>query len=227
MKLAIMQPYFFPYIGYFRLVAAVDRFVFYDDVNFIKNGWINRNRLFLAGDVRYITISLSGASPFLKIDEINIQMNDLARKKILESIRHSYSKAAHFREVNDILSEVLFSTDRHISTLAKLSVILVSKYLDLQTEFVMSSSCYKNSHLAGAGRVIEICRNEGADAYYNLPNGEGLYERSMFESNGIDLCFIQPNLIPYLNFSGKFYPGLSIIDVLMFNDKNAVREMLC
>ena len=73
MKLAIMQPYLFPYLGYFQLIAAVDKFVFYDDVNFIKNGWINRNRLLISGKVNYITIPLSGASSFLKINQVLVQ----------------------------------------------------------------------------------------------------------------------------------------------------------
>lgn len=226
MKLAIMQPYLFPYIGYFQLVAAVDKFVFYDDVNFIKNGWINRNRLLLSGEVRYITIPLSGASSFSKINEITLQANDLWRKKISESVRHSYSKAPNFSEINNLLSDVLFSNETHISTLAKLSITAISRYLELETQFVMSSSCYENSDLNSVERVLDICRKEQTDFYYNLPGGRELYDNKLFESKGINLRFIKPSLSTYKQFSEQFHPGLSILDVLMFNDKSTVQEML-
>jgi hypothetical protein len=226
MKLAIMQPYLFPYIGYYQLVAAVDKFVFYDDVNFIKNGWINRNRLLLSGEVRYFTIPLSGASSFSKINDIIVQKSELWRKKMAESIRHSYSKAPHFREINDLLSEVLFADEIHIAALASLSVTTICRYLDLETQFVLSSACYGNADLHGVERVLDICKREQSGFYYNLPGGRELYNSELFESNGVSLRFIKPNLSAYKQFSEQFHPGLSIIDVLMFNDRNSVRDML-
>lgn len=226
MKLAIMQPYLFPYIGYFQLMAAVDKFVFYDDVNFIKNGWINRNRLFLAGDVRYITIPLTSASSFLKINQIVVQSSDVWRKKISESIRHSYSKAPYFPSINNIICDVLSSGENKISNLAKNSVIAIADYLGLKTRFVMSSALYKNENLNGVARVLDICHEEKANQYYNLPGGKDLYDEKLFKLNGMDLCFIRPELKGYRQFSTDFHPGLSIIDVLMFNDRDIVREML-
>ncbi|KHD11749.1 WbqC-like protein [Candidatus Thiomargarita nelsonii] len=226
MKLAIMQPYLFPYLGYFQLISAVDRFVFYDDVNFIKGGWINRNRLFLSGGIRYITIPLSKASPFLKINEVVVQEHNLWRRKMLESVRQSYSKAPYFTSVYNIFREVLFADEKKIATIAKLSVISVSEYLELKVRFVNSSSCYNNSNLTGMERVLDICRLENADDYYNLSGGRLLYDDKIFKLNNINLNFVEPHLKLYAQFSDKFYPGLSIIDVLMFNDVNAVREML-
>lgn len=226
MKLAIMQPYLFPYIGYFQLVAAVDKFVFYDDVNFIKNGWINRNRLFLAGEVRYITVPLAGASPFLKINQIEVQNNGLWQKKMLESLRHSYSKAPNFSVINELISEVLFSGKTCIGDIAADSVLMVSKYLGLATNFSNSSSCYENEDLHGSERVIDICKKERAEEYFNLPGGRELYKRELFEKDNIDLLFITPNLERYQQLGKEFHPGLSIIDVLMFNDPAKVRAML-
>jgi hypothetical protein len=226
MKLAIMQPYLFPYIGYFQLVAAVDKFVFYDDVNFIKNGWINRNRLLLAGEVRYITVPLSGASPFLKINQIEVQNNGLWQKKILESLRHSYSKAPNFSIVNDLISEVLCSKKTCIGDIAADSVITVSKYLGLATNFSNSSFGYENQHLHGSERVIDICKKEKAEEYFNLPGGRELYSRESFEKENVDLLFIAPNLERYQQLGKEFHAGLSIIDVLMFNDPAKVRAML-
>jgi len=226
MKLAIMQPYLFPYLGYFQLIDVADKFVFYDDVNFIKNGWINRNRLLISKNVNYITIPLSGMSSSLKINQVMIQQNDRWRKKILQSVRQSYSKAPYFKEVNNILSEVLFSEENYISNLAKKSIILVSQYLELETQFIISSSNYNNMELGGVDRVIDICHREKATEYYNLPGGKGLYDNDLFELNEIKLYFVKPFLSRYQQFSEEFIPGLSVIDVLMFNDKSTAREML-
>ena len=226
MKLAIMQPYFFPYIGYFQLIAGVDKFVFYDDVNFIKNGWINRNRLYLSGDVRYITVPLSGASPHQKINQVQIQMNDNWRKKMLESIRHAYSKAPYFTDVFALLTHVLSARDECIATLAKKSVVAVSNYLGIKVQFVDSSDIYQNADLNGAQRVIDICLNESASHYYNLPGGKALYNSDEFTSKGVALGFINAKLKPYPQLSKEFAPGLSIVDVLMFNDVSSIREML-
>jgi hypothetical protein len=226
MKLAIMQPYFFPYIGYFQLVAAVDKFVFYDDVNFIKNGWINRNRLYLGGAVRYITVPLSGASPFLKINQVDIQDGEAWRRKILESVRHSYSKAPYFDAVNSLLSGVLLSETTKIGELAKKSVVDIAAYLGLQTEFVHTSTVYQNQSLSGSARVLDICAQEQAQEYHNPPGGRDLYSEREFRERGIKLSFIEPTLARYKQFADEFMPGLSILDVLMFNSPEAVRAQM-
>ncbi|WP_395067670.1 WbqC family protein [Paraburkholderia silvatlantica] len=226
MKVAIMQPYFFPYLGYFQLISAVEKFVFYDDVNFIKNGWVNRNRIIQGGKVNYVTLPLSAASSFKKINEIRVQSGEGWRKKTLESIRHAYSKAPYFDEIGDIVSEVINSNDLLVSEVAKLSVEKVSKYLGLTAEFIRSSSVYSNASLGGAERVLDICRQAGASEYINLPGGRDLYDPELFSSRGIDLHFINPVLRPYKQTTKEFHPGLSIIDVLMFNHKDAVLEML-
>lgn len=226
MRIAIMQPYFFPYIGYFQLIAAVDKFVFYDDVNFIKNGWINRNRVVLSGDVNYVTVPLSGASPFLKINQISAQAGERWRKKIFESIRHSYAKAPYFCAVTELVSEIIFLDRDKISDIAKESIITVANYLSLNTEFIQSSEKYGNSQLRGTERVIDICRLENASVYYNLPGGKALYDEEAFKSQGIDLRFVTPNDESYPQFRKEYIPWLSIIDVLMFNEPKSVRAML-
>lgn len=226
MKLAIMQPYFFPYLGYFQLIAAVDKFVFYDDVNFIKNGWINRNRLILAGATRYITVPLAGASPFLKINEIGVQAGDGWRRKLAESLRHSYSKAPYFAPVNALFQEIVLSDQHMIGDLAKASVTAVCRYLGLETEFVLSSAIYDNASMGGADRVLDICVLEGASDYFNPPGGRELYSEQDFAARGVGLNFIQPRLEAYPQFAEPFQPGLSIIDVLMFNSPEQVRAMI-
>jgi hypothetical protein len=225
-KLAIMQPYLFPYLGYFQLVAAVDKFVFYDDVNYIKNGWINRNRLLLGNTVRYITVPLAGASPSRKINEVDVQPRDRWLRKLLEAIRHGYSKAPHYARVSELIGDTLSSGTMDISTLASRSVIETSRYLQIDTDFVPSSTLYGNAGLKGVDRVLDICMKERADAYVNLPGGQTMYERKDFDSLGINLGFIQPNLRPYRQFDDTFHPGLSIVDALMFNSADHVKAML-
>jgi hypothetical protein len=226
MKLAIMQPYLFPYIGYFQLAAAVDKFVFYDDVNYIKNGWINRNRLVLGNQVRYVTVPLAGASPTLKINEVLVQPRDRWLRKLLESIRHSYSRAPHYARVIELIREILQSNFDRISLLASHSVIEISRYLGIGTDFVMSSAKYGNADLKGVQRVLDICVKEHAQAYLNLPGGRALYEPGDFAAAGVQLTFIEPNLGSYRQFGTSFHPGLSILDVLMFNTADQVKEML-
>lgn len=227
MKLAIMQPYLFPYIGYYQLAAAVDKFVFYDDVNFIKNGWINRNRMLLGDQVRYLTVPLCGASPSLKIYEVPVEPRERWLRKLLESIRHAYAKAPQYAQVSALIERVLMEPLASISLLASHTVMEVCRYLEIETEFVRSSTKYGNAQLKGAERVIDICAREQASTYVNLPGGRALYDSAAFSARGVELAFIEPNLCPYAQFNEAFHPALSILDVLMFNSKDSVREMLC
>lgn len=212
-----MQPYLFPYAGYFNLLGQVDHFVFYDDVNFIKGGWINRNRLILSGEVHYFTIPLQGASPNLKINQIKIQPKKAWERKILESIRQSYSKAPNFRLCFDLIKEVFDTDSEQIAVLAKRSVIKVSERLGYPQVFTESSEVYGNSFLSGAERVIDICKLEDASTYINLPGGKALYEHSSFAKAGIELRFSRPALVSYDQFGRNFEAGLSVIDMMMFN----------
>lgn len=226
MRLAVMQPYLFPYLGYFQLAASVDKFVFYDDVNFIKNGWINRNRLYLSGAVRYFTIPLAGASPFLKIRQVGVQPGALWKKKMLESVRHSYSKAPYFKAANELLQTTLDSGEASIAAIARTSVRMVCAYAGLDTQFVESSAIYGNEQLSGTERVLDICKREQASDYFNPPGGRELYSEDDFSAAGIGLHFVQPRLRVYRQFAGEFQPGLSILDALMFNDARAIRELI-
>lgn len=226
MKLAIMQPYLFPYIGYFQLLASVDRFVFYDDVNYIKNGWVNRNRLFLAGAVRYMTVPLAGASSFMKIDTVRPEPGEHWKKKLLESVRHAYARAPYFALAYEMLASVIHGNHASIGALSRASVRMVCEHVGLDTGLVDSSRTYDNGHLAGETRIIDICLRERASRYLNAPGGADLYDKSTFAWHGIALEFIAPRLEPYPQLAQPFQPGLSILDVLMFNDARATRELI-
>lgn len=228
MKLALMQPYLFPYLGYFQLVAAVDRFVFYDDVNYIKNGWINRNRVCDDdGTPRWLTVPLRDASPFEPIATVRTQPAAAWRRKLLESLRHRYRRAPHYAAVAALVEDVFAGDDPLIADLARASVVRCAEYIGLQTAFVASSNGYGNSAMKGSERVLDICRRESAGEYWNLPGGRTLYDTAAFAGQGIGLRFVEPRLPAYAQGRHDFVAGLSIIDVLMHNAPEAVRAQLC
>jgi hypothetical protein len=226
MKLAIMQPYLFPYAGYYSLVASVDKFVFYDDVDFIKGGWINRNRLILSGDVRYFTVPLSGASSNQKINQVGFQSRSQWERKLMASINQSYAKAPYLAQCLELIVDVFDTDATDIATLAKRSVEKVSCYLGLSTEFVQTSARYDNSHLRGADRVVDICIKEKAGVYMNLPGGRALYDSAHFQSSDIVLEFLESPLRAYPQFGEDFVAGLSVLDMLMFNDAVSCRHLI-
>lgn len=218
-KLAVMQPYLFPYVGYFQLVSAVDRLVFLDDVNYINRGWINRNRLLLSGQVRWFTVPVSGASQNSRINELHVQPGGSWRRKLLASVKQSYGKAPFFEQGYALLSSIILSEETSLSAIARGSVIAVARHLGLTTRFVTSTGRYLNEELRATERLIDICRQEGASQYFNLPGGMALYSAEDFSKAGVELHFLRPSLIEYPQFQRPFQPGLSILDVLMFNDR--------
>ena len=226
MKLAIMQPYFFPYIGYFQLLKAVDKLVVYDDVNFIKQGWINRNFILGQCNPLRITVPLKQASSFMPIYEVQIAPISGWKKRLLQTVFQAYSKAPFFSEVYPLMEEVVDEDCPTIAQLATSSILAVIKYLDLPLKVEATSRCYKNRNLKGQERVLDICRIEACEKYYNLPGGINLYERQAFQKSGVDLRFIQPRDVRYKQFECEFVPKLSIIDAMMFNDRNTVISYL-
>jgi WbqC-like protein family len=226
MKLAVMQPYVFPYIGYFQLIAAVDVFVFYNDVNYIKKGWINRNRILLNGKDFLFTIPCADASQNKLICDTKISFEIKERNKLLATIQQAYTKAPFFKEVYSIVENVLTTDYEFIDEMAIVSVKETCKYLNVATKFKESNNRYNNSELAQADRLIDICLQEKADQYINAQGGTDLYDRKYFLSHTINLQFIKPGTIAYKQFDDEFVPSLSIIDVLMFNEKEVVKQML-
>lgn len=225
-RLAIMQPYLFPYVGYFQLASAVDRFVFYEDVNYIKGGWINRNRLMLGGRLAWFTFPLRGASAYKKINEIHVQRDGVWARKLLTSVRESYGNAPCFKQAYSLLEEVVLSGESSLSVLAQQSVMAVARYLGIATEFVTSAGRYGNEDLRGPDRVLDICRQERASEYHNLPGGDALYSAEEFSSAGVELKFVRPTLTEYPRKAVPFTPGLSILDLLMFNDRGASLQLI-
>jgi len=227
-KIAIMQPYFFPYIGYFQLIKAVDYFVFYDDVSFIKGGWIHRNRIIQSNEARYISIPMIGASSNKKINEVEINLNEIAQSKLLKTITYNYGKAPYFNDIMPIIRTVI--TDKSTQNLAQIaakSTIAVANYLSMNTKFFFSSELEFGKKVTDrAVRLVEIVNGFKANTYINPEGGKALYSKVFFKTYGIDLKFISPHLLEYRQNCDEFVPGLSIVDVLMHNSKAEVIDLI-
>lgn len=229
MKIAIMQPYVFPYIGYFQLINAVDTFVFYDDVNFIKKGFINRNNLLFNNERQRFTIPCKAVSQNKKIKDIEVDVSSNALTKLETSIANNYIKAPFFKSVMPLLSDFFEAQEAHVSIadMAMQSVQLVADYLELSTRFAISSESYQDTQqLVQVDRLIAISKRENASMYINAIGGQELYTKKQFAEQHLELRFIKSNPINYLQFNNKFVPWLSIIDVMMFNDKDTIHKFL-
>lgn len=229
MKLAIMQPYFFPYIGYFQLINIVDKFIFYDDVNFIKRGWINRNRILSNQKDLMFSIPLKNISQNKKINETEISNLHFDKwlSKFRKTLNNTYSKAPNYFKVIKLIEGVLDERQTKISMLAIKSVIKVCEYLEINTQFEVSSMIYSDSRdFNKADRLIDICKKNQARVYINPIGGLKIYSKEEFKKENIELKFISSKEIRYKQFNDIFVPNLSIIDVLMFNSKEKVKEML-
>ena len=248
MRLAIMQPYFFPYIGYYQAIQAVDKYILYDNLNFIKDAWINRNRyLSKQGEIKYFNVPLKGKSSFKKIADIEIIENKSWRRKTLNSFYLNYKKTKYFEEVYSLIETVINYPTNKISELNFQSIKTVCNYLDIETIITRNSKDHQylekklESYSLGIEeysyakvteldiktiRVLEICRMEGAKVFINAIGGLNLYSKETFLSHGLDLKFIKTKNIEYNQFTQNFAPNLSIIDVMMFNSVAEVKLLL-
>ena len=226
MKVGIMQPYFFPYIGYWQLMNAVDIFVVYDDVNYIKKGWINRNRILINNESAYFNVPILGSSQNKLINNISVNYDMILMKKLLNKIRYSYSKAPYFKDIYSLIENIIYKDSKNIADYLIHSFKIISDYLDIDTKLILSSDIEKDNNLKGQDKIIQMCKIIKADEYYNLIGGISLYNKNIFRNNNIKLSFIKTNDIEYRQFSDKFEPNLSIIDVMMFNSKENVKKML-
>lgn len=225
-SIAIMQPYLFPYIGYFQLIKEVDLFVFYDDVDFITRGWINRNKININGCAKYFTIPCKNASQNKLISQIEHALSEKEKRKLLRKIELSYKKAPFFEEIFKLYTQVLNTKSIFISDMAISSIEKSTEYLGLNTRFIKSSEKYNNKSCAAADRLIDICNKEKVNNYVNAIGGRELYSKEYFAQNGIELRFLLPEKISYKQFDQGFVPWLSILDVMMFNSPEQVKNNL-
>jgi len=220
--IAVMQPYLFPYLGYFQLAGSVDHFVFLDDVAFIKKGYINRNRILLSGHPFTFSIAVERVSQNRRIDEHYFTG---VFDTFLEQLRHAYSRAPFFAEVFALVEAVCLAPERNVARKSAASVCAVFDYLQLpfSTQF---ASTMPRTAASGEQRILELCQHFGADAYHNAAGGQELYNSRHFAAQGVRLRFVSNRFAVYNQGVGTFVPGLSIIDVLMHNSREQVCEML-
>lgn len=227
MKLAIMQPYIFPYIGYFQLINAVDTFVAYDNIQFTKKGWINRNRILINGKDDFITLPLKKDSDYLNVDQRKLSETFVTEKiKLLRRITESYRKAPEFNTVFPLVEKVINAEKDNLFEFIFYSLQATCQFLDIKTTFVKSSDISIDHNLKSQDKVIAICKALGAIQYINPIGGLELYSKETFNEQQIQLNFIKSNAVEYSQFNNEFVPWLSIIDVMMFNSKERVQQYL-
>lgn len=227
MKVAIMQPYFFPYIGYFQLLQAVDIFVIYDNIQFSKKGWINRNRILANGKDEYFTLPLKKDSDYLNVVDRKLSDNfEQDKVKTLRKIKECYRKAPFFEAVFPLIENAFNYQSENLFEFILHSLKLQLDFLGISTEVVISSSLEVDHTLKSQDKVIAICESLKASAYYNPIGGLELYDNESFESKNMKLNFMKSNPIEYPQLGKAFVPWLSMIDVMMFNDKDTIKRYL-
>lgn len=223
-----MQPYVFPYLGYFQLIQAVDRFIFYDDVNFIKRGWIHRNTILVNGRAHRFSIPLANASQHRLIRAVDLHPTEYPawQAKFMKTLRQNYRKAPGFEVAYALVEHVLDRPPDSVASLAMDSIRAVVHYLELNREFVVASELTYDRDLRGADKILALCQQQGADEYINPAGGRELYRTADFEERGISLHFMAAESIDYEQFAPPFVPNLSVIDALMFCTPAQIRAML-
>jgi hypothetical protein len=227
MTLAIMQPYLFPYIGYWQLINAVDTFVIYDNIQFSKKGWFNRNNILLNGKKTLFSIPLKKDSDSL--DVVERYISDGAEKeinKIIRQVENAYKKAPYFVDVFPLIKEIFQNAERNLFKYIYNSIIQICEYLEINTNIVISSTINIDHSLKSQDKVIAINKELNATKYINPIGGIGLYDFEEFNKENIELSFLESEVPEYKQFSSDFIPYLSIIDIMMFNSKKDVKQML-
>jgi hypothetical protein len=227
MKVAIMQPYLFPYIGYFQLINAVDEFIVYDNIQFSKKGWINRNRILVNGIDAFITLPLKKDSDYLDIKDRYLSDDwGSERKKILNRITESYRKTPQFNSVFPLIENIIMYEEKNLFLFILNSLKKINEYLEIKTPLIISSAISINHELKSEKKVMALCKARDADTYINPIGGIELYNKDEFKNEGINLQFLKANNIIYHQLKNEFIPFLSIIDVMMFNSKEEVQHHL-
>lgn len=216
-----MQPYFFPYIGYFQLIAHSDVFVVADDVQYIKGGWVNRNRLRREGHSRWITLPVVKGAHELAINQRFYQLENVGRA--LRQVEDYYRGAPNFDEIFPLLRDILTFGNANVASFNLNVISWLATRLNIQTHLILSSELKKDKNLAAQERVVNICKKLGASCYVNPIGGQKLYQHERFGREGIKLGFLEPQLNPDPQMRGAPF---SIIDTLMFNNGEAIAGIL-
>ena len=227
MNVAVMQPYIYPYLGYFQLIAACDTFVFYDDVFFIKRGWINRNRILLNGTPFRFSVPCESGSYQKPICDVKVGYHAFDSDKLLSTFRHAYHSAPYFHDIFPLIEKNFTTHFDSIAEMAISGILDVLEYLKIDKAIKMASKeNYNNQGLSRAQRLADITDKENGTCYINAEGGKSLYHQEQFSSFGVKLAFLGPELRPYRQQSSSFVPGLSMIDLLMNCSRSDVKKQL-
>lgn len=218
-----MQPYLFPYIGYWQLINAAEKFVIFDDVNYINKGYINRNNILFKDTSYQFTLELVGASQNKLINEIRIGKNS---DKILKTIELNYKRSPYFKNVFPLLEDIFSQKEENLAKFIGYSLKKISCYLEINTEFLYSSDIEKNNNLKNQLKILDICTKLNTKKYINLIGGRKLYNKKEFLSKNIQLRFLDTGITKYKQFGNKFIKFLSIIDVIMFNNISELKKIV-
>ena len=225
MKLAIMQPYFFPYIGYFQLINSVDLFIVYDNIKYTKKGWINRNRMLQNSKDVMFSLTLKSDSDFLDVRDRELA-EDFNPNKLLNQISGAYRHAPYFKQTFSLIEKIMLYEERNLFKFIHNSIIQICEYMEIKTEIKLSSSISIEHGLKGQDKVTALCEAVGACTYINAIGGMELYSREAFISRDLELKFLKSKLYEYTQFGNDFVPWLSIMDVMMFNPIDAIQEAI-
>lgn len=227
LKVAIMQPYFLPYIGYWQLINAVDKFVVYDNIEYTKKGWINRNRFLQNGKDELFTLPLKKDSDYLHIRDRHLSENfEAEQKKLLRRFENAYRKAPNYEEGIVLLKDCLLFDENKLFQYIFNSLKTVCTYLDIKTKLIVSSELEMDHSLRKERRVIAICKALEATDYINPIGGMNLYNKQDFTEQSLNLHFQQVKPYSYTQFDDEFVPHLSIVDVVMFNNKVELNNLI-
>lgn len=221
-----MQPYFFPYIGYWQLLNMVDIYVIYDDVNYIKQGWINRNQILLNGKMKRVNLHIKDASQNRLICDTEIAQTEEENRRLLETIKQAYHKAPYFRRTFELIERILEYQEKNLAKYLSNQIYEICEYLDIHTKLVLSSELDKDNSLKGEEKIIAICKELGGKHYINAIGGKSIYHQQEFKKHGLDLQFLKTGEVCYKQTQEVFIPFLSIIDVMMFNDVDNIKKLL-
>ena len=222
-KVAIMQPYFLPYIGYFHLINSVDEFVIYDNIQYTKKGWINRNRILVNGGDKIITLPIKKDSDYLDVSDRYLADSwEQDRKKLLNIIKQNYQKAPHFSDIYSIIQDCIMVPEINLFKFILNSLNKLNLYLDINTKITASSTLNIDHTLKSQSKVIAICKNLNASTYINAIGGQDLYNVQDFKNEGLDLKFVKSPPLNYKQYKNEFVPWLSVLDVVMFNKRQDI-----
>lgn len=225
-----MQPYFFPYIGYFSLIKHTDRFILFDPVQFIRHGWIERNRILKPNEGwQYIQVPLEKHNRDTLIQDIKINNSTDWGNKILAQLQHYKKKSPYYFATIKVLNEIFAQEYEDIVSFNSYSLKKVCEYIGIETEIDIFSKMNLEIEPANAPDewALNICKAiDGANEYWNPIGGASFFDREKYSTNGIDLHFQEMEITEYNQKAATFEAGLSIIDVMMFNSPEDINSML-